>query len=82
MFTLNHKGAEEVLKVVARQSIDDLAQRLAKEAGEAAVVHSYTTDRAAAAVSVPAAKQAKRGVLTRAAAAVGLTVRARSTAQR
>lgn len=37
-------------------------------------VESYTTDRGAAAVLVPAEVQARDGALTRAAAAVGLPV--------
>jgi hypothetical protein len=74
-FKVNHAGAEEVLKVLARDVIDDLGRKVAEQAGEAAVLRTYTTDRAAASVSVPAGLQAKHGVLTRAASAAGLEVR-------
>lgn len=80
-FELNHQGAEEVLKKLARDEINALARKIADKAGDAAesddavVVDEYTTDRAAASVSVPAHLQAKDGVLSRAAAAAGLEVR-------
>jgi hypothetical protein len=74
-FTLNRKGGAEVLKVLARDAIDDLARKVADQAGDGAVMDTYTTDRAVAAVSVPNAAQAKDGVLTRAASAAGLEVR-------
>jgi hypothetical protein len=74
-FELDIKAGEEVLKELAKAEIDALAKRVAAEAGPHATVHEYTTDRAAAAVSVPAGLQAKDGVLSRAAAAAGLEVR-------
>lgn len=74
-FKLNHKGGAEVLKELAAQHVNALARQVADRAGDEAVVEEYTTDRAAATVSVPAAQQAKGGVLTRAAAAAGLEVR-------
>lgn len=74
-FKLNIKGGAEVLKELAAQHVNALAQQVADQAGDEAVVEKYTTDRAAATVSVPAAQQAKSGALTRAAAAAGLEVR-------
>ncbi|MGA5467173.1 hypothetical protein [Mycobacterium sp. NPDC050041] len=74
-FKLNRKGGAEVLKRTAAAAIANLAQEVAKNAGPDAKVSLYTTDRAAASVSVPAEQQARDGVLTRAAAAAGLEVR-------
>lgn len=74
-FVLDHEGGAEVLKALAAGAIKDLAARVADDIGEGATVKVYTTDRAAASVSVPAEMQAKDGVLTRAAAAAGLEVR-------
>jgi DNA-binding sugar fermentation-stimulating protein len=72
---IDDEGAQEVLTQMARQHIDELARQVAKGAGEDAIVHTFTTDRAAASISVPAEQQAKHGVLTRAAAEAGLEVR-------
>lgn len=55
--------------------VDSAAKVLAANIGESAEVDDYQTDRAAAAVSVPAEDQARDGALTRAAAAVGLKVK-------
>lgn len=74
-FVLDQEGGAEVLKELAASAINDLAQQVADDIGEGAKVTIYTTDRAAATVSVPAEMQAKDGVLTRAAAAAGLEVR-------
>lgn len=74
-FVLDQEGGAEVLKELAASAINDLAQQVADDIGEGAKVKTYTTDRAAATVSVPAEMQAKDGVLTRAAAAAGLEVR-------
>lgn len=74
-FKLNRKGGAEVLKVLAAQQINAIAKQIAAQAGPDAEVDEYTTDRAAAAVRVPADQQAKDGALTRAAAAAGLEVR-------
>lgn len=52
------------------------ARRIAAAVDGDAYVSTYTTDRRAAGVTVPAEDQARDGALTRAAAAVGLTVRA------
>lgn len=76
-FKLNYKGGAEVLKALSAAAVNDLGRRVAAEAGEDAEFEPYTTDRAAAAVSVPAHLQARDGALTRAAAAAGLEVRAK-----
>ncbi|WP_454199588.1 hypothetical protein [Nocardia sp. Marseille-Q1738] len=75
---LNHEGIARLLKSREFAAVvKGAAHRVAAEAGEDATVSEYTTDRAAAAVSVPAEQQARDGVLTRAAASVGLEVKAR-----
>lgn len=74
-FKLDRKGGSEVLKQMAAEHIHALAQQIAAAAGEGVEVNQYTTDRAGAAVSVPAGRQAKYGALTRAASAAGLEVR-------
>jgi hypothetical protein len=74
-FKLDRKGGAQVLKEQAAPLINALARQVAERAGEDAEVDEYTTDRAAAAVTVPADQQAKDGGLTRAAAAAGLEVR-------
>jgi hypothetical protein len=76
-FKLNYKGGKEVLNQMATPHINALARQIAAQAGADAEVDEYTTDRAAAAVSVPAEQQAKDGALTRAASAAGLEVRAK-----
>jgi hypothetical protein len=76
-FRLDRKGGAEVLKQLAAPHINALARQIGATAGEDAVVEEYTTDRAAASVSVPAGQQAKDGRLTRAASAAGLEVRAK-----
>lgn len=76
-FHLDRAGGAEVLKQIAAKQIAALAQQIGEAAGDEAVVHTYTTDRAAASVSVPATQQAKDGVLTRAASAAGLEVKAK-----
>ncbi len=76
-FRLNRAGGAEVLKQLAAAQINALAHQVGNQAGADAEVDEYTTDRAAASVSVPAHQQARDGVLTRAAAAAGLEVRAR-----
>ena len=84
--TLDRNGIGAILK---SQEVADLvnpvAHRVAAHAAAASgmdvVVDSYVTDRAAAAVVVldsrATSAQAKHGILTRAAAAEGLEVRAR-----
>lgn len=74
-FHLDRKGGADVLKQFAAAQINTLARQVASKAGPDAEVAEYTTDRAAASVRVPAEQQAKDGVLTRAAASIGLEVR-------
>lgn len=74
-FKLNYKGGAEVLKQIAASTVNAAARQVAASAGPDAEVEDYTTDRAAASVSVPADQQARDGVLTRAASAAGLEVR-------
>lgn len=74
-FELNRAGGAEVLKTIVADEIAKLTEQIAAAAGEGAAADHYVTDRAAGSVSVPAGLQAKRGVLTRAAASVGLEVR-------
>lgn len=82
--TLNHAGVSEILKSNCRKLVDDVAQQL----GQRASVHgsrisnldvqveSLTTDRAVGRVHVcPLPAQLKMGVLTRAAADLGLEVK-------
>lgn len=76
-FELNLEGGAEVLKEMAAPHIAALARQVAAAAGPDAEVVEYTTDRAAATVSVPAEQQAKDGALTRAASGAGLEVRLR-----
>ena len=76
-FRLDRKGGAEVLKKMAAPHINALAREVAAGAGDGAEVDEYTTDRAAASVSVPAEAQAKGGALTRGASAAGLEVRAK-----
>lgn len=91
-FRPDRNGIQHVLTHELRGEINALAERVAAHArasgrtvarGEQmpVTVTHYTTDRAAAAVTIahPAglAIQAKHGTLTRAAAAAGLEVRAR-----
>lgn len=79
-FKLDRKGGAEVLKKLAADEIRALANEVTENAGgedDAAWVHHSTTDRATASVTVPAARQAKDGALTRAAAVAGLEVRAK-----
>jgi hypothetical protein len=74
-FRLDLKGGAEVLNIKSVDAVNALAHQIGDQAGADAEVDPYTTDRAAAAVTVPAERQAKDGALTRAAAAVGLEVR-------
>jgi hypothetical protein len=76
-FQLYRKGGAVVLNKMAAPAIAALAEKVAGQAGPDAEVDTYTTDRAAASVRVPAEQQAKDGVLTRAASAAGLEVRAK-----
>ena len=73
-FTLNRDGGAEVLKDLAADWVANVAQQVAAKSGDSVVVELRTTDRAKAFVRVPRESQAKDGVLTRAAAEVGLTI--------
>lgn len=86
-FRISRTGIEEVLKSQpVRELVDMKAAEVAANvralvpAGTEVKVESYTTDRAAAAVLIKDVRamawQAKRGTLTRAAAAAGLEVKA------
>lgn len=76
-------GMDHIIKRQTRGLVDQAAANVAAGVAVDAevVVNHYTTDRAAASVTIrhPAALawQAKNGVLTRAASAAGLEVRAR-----
>ena len=80
-FVLNIEGGAEVLKELAAAHISEIALQVGATADEGATVAEYsqiteyTTDRFVASVSVPAARQAKSGALTRAAIAAGLEIR-------
>lgn len=85
---LDRSGIRELLKSPEiRGAVEDMADRIADQVSGSidpdaeVVVDTYTTDRAAASVTIkhPAAQlwQARDGVLTRAAAAVGLEVKSR-----
>lgn len=76
---LLHKDIRRLLQSEAFATpINDLAYAMAADIDDDSIVVSeYTTDRAAAAVAAPGSMQAKDGVLTRAAAKVGLEVRAK-----
>ncbi|WP_067171190.1 hypothetical protein [Microtetraspora niveoalba] len=87
-FELDHKGVGEVLASPEIHAvINGLAGQIAATVRAAlpgrteVVVESYTTDRGAAAVVIKDRRgmgwQARDGVLTRAAGAAGLEVRAR-----
>lgn len=73
-FHLDLAGGAAVLKEMAAEHIAGIAEAVAAEAGADAEVTQKVTDRARAAVKVPAEQQAKDGVLIRAAAAAGLEV--------
>lgn len=81
-FELNLEGGAQVLKELSAGAIADLAGQIAAQAGEGAEVETYVTDRAAAAVSVPADAQARDGALTKAAAAAGLEMTANPEGRR
>lgn len=73
--------ADLLLSEPFRNITNEAARDIGEKAGgrrKGVIVDEYTTDRTAAAVKVPAARQAKSGALTRAAAAAGLEVRVRA----
>ena len=73
-FDLDVAGGAEVLKEMSAALVAEVAAQVAAGAGSNAQVKTRVTDRARATVTVPADEQAVDGVLTRAAAAVGLQV--------
>lgn len=86
-FRLDAAGVREVLQSSeVRAMVDDVAHQIAARVrlhvpeGVPVVVRRYTTDRDAASVTVQDVRamawQARDGLLTRAAAAVGVEVRA------
>lgn len=80
-FILDRDGGAEVLKELVAERISELALQIGEAADEGAKVAEFSTidervtDRFVATVTVPADRQARDGVLTRAAAAAGLEVR-------
>ena len=74
-FELDRAGGAEVLKEVAAEAIKNLGEQLAAAAGETAVLELITTDRAKARVKVPSDLQATEGLLSKAAAEIGLEIR-------
>jgi hypothetical protein len=88
-FDIDHAGVREILQSAeVRAAVDQLAVEISSHVtgtvptGTDIGVDSYTTDRAAASVTIRDAMgklwQARDGVLTRAAAAAGIEVKAKS----
>ena len=75
---INSATAARLLRTAFVAQTNALADAIAEQIGDEAVVDHYTTDRSAAGVSVPSELQASDGALTRAAAALGLEVKARA----
>ncbi|WP_280441198.1 hypothetical protein [Nocardia brasiliensis] len=75
--TLYRNNVAKLLKNQFGAEVNVLAHAIAAEVGEDAEVSEYTTDREAASVRVPAHRQARDGALTRAAAALGLEIKAK-----
>ncbi|EFG75248.1 hypothetical protein HMPREF0591_4811 [Mycobacterium parascrofulaceum ATCC BAA-614] len=73
-FHLDLAGGAEVLKETAAELVGEIAAKVAAAAGPDATVTQKVTDRSRASVRVPSDQQAKDGVLSRAATAVGLEV--------
>ncbi|WP_054812103.1 hypothetical protein [Nocardia arizonensis] len=78
--TLNRGEVGLLLRTAFGPELEAAAGLIAERAGRRGHprdvrVHRYTTDRQVVAVSVPAYRQARYGALSKAAAAVGLTVR-------
>ena len=75
---LNRKGVAELLKSQGyADAVNAAARSIASDIGDEAEVTDYTTDRKAASVSIPMHLEASQGLLARAAASVGLEVKAR-----
>lgn len=74
-FVLNKKAIAELAKSAQAQAVvTSVADDIAAATGVDAEVVEYTTDRAVAAVKVPAFDQATDGVLSRAAASAGIHI--------
>lgn len=82
-FQLDRDGGAEVLKEIVAETLMQIGLQVAEAAdngakvAEFSTVEDYVTDRYVVAVTVPAERQAKFGVLTKAAAAAGLEVRSK-----
>ena len=82
-FYLDTDGGSEILKEMCRDLILQVALQVGELADDGATVDEYSqieeyvTDRSAASVAGPADRQAVDGVLTKAAAALGLEVKPR-----
>lgn len=75
-FTLDKAGGAEVLKEIAAEEVLALAEAVAASAGSGAqVATTVSRSRFVATIQVPAQDQAKDGVLSRAAAQLGLTIK-------
>lgn len=87
-FELDLEGGAEVLQVMSAPVISELALQVAGAADDGATADEYAQitekvgDRFRASVSVPADRQARDGVLTKAAAAAGLEVKLRQSRPR
>lgn len=75
---LHNANIGKLLRDKFRDQVNAMAYALAEEIGDDAMVDEYSTDRAAAGVRVPSERQTVDGALTRAAAALGLEVKAMS----
>ncbi|MFV8234068.1 hypothetical protein [Mycobacteroides chelonae] len=74
-FVLNKEAIAELAKSAQAQAVvTSVADDIAAATGVDAEVVEYTTDRAVAAVKVPAFDQAADGVLSRAAASAGIHI--------
>lgn len=82
----DRQGTGQILRETYRPAVNDAAKRIAanvraERPGTTVVVNTYTTDRSAASVTITEPEgrllQVRDGILTRAAAAAGLEVRAR-----
>lgn len=75
-FQLDRAGGAEVLKIIVSEEVGALASQVSAAAGPDSVIETKTSGtRFVATVKVPAAAQAKDGVLSRAAAKVGLDIK-------
>lgn len=80
LFRLDRRGVGQILQSQTASAVNAVAREIADNARgqvdnpDDVFVSYYSTDRKAAAVTVPAELQAIGGVLTRAASAAGLEV--------